>query len=46
MSFLSLPIKKIFTVADGGKITGKKAGKAKLTMSYGPHTAVYNIVVK
>ncbi|MBP1755244.1 MAG: Ig-like protein [Firmicutes bacterium] len=37
--------KKIFTVA-GGKITAVKAGKAKLTISYGPHSVSYNVMVK
>lgn len=37
---------KIFTVSADGKITGVKAGKAKLTITYGPHTVSYNIVVK
>jgi hypothetical protein len=37
---------KIFTVSEDGKITGVKAGKAKLTITYGPHTVSYNIVVK
>ena len=37
--------KKIFTVAKG-KITAVKAGKAKLTISYGPHSVSYNVTVK
>jgi hypothetical protein len=38
--------KKVFTVSKDGKLTGVKAGKAKLTVAYGPHTAAYSVVVK
>ncbi len=37
---------KIFKVTEDGKITGVKAGKAKLTITYGAHTKTYNIVIK
>lgn len=37
---------KIFSVSADGKITGVKAGKAKLTITYGPHIVTYNVVVK
>jgi hypothetical protein len=37
---------KIFTVSADGKITGVKAGKANLTISYGPHKVTYKVVVK
>ncbi len=37
--------KKVFTVANG-KITAVKAGKAKLTITYGGHTITYNVTVK
>ena len=38
--------KKVFTVAKDGKLTGVKAGKAKLTISYGSHSVTYNVTVK
>lgn len=38
--------KRVFTVSKGGKLIGVKAGKAKLTVAYGPHTATYSVVVK
>lgn len=41
--------KKVFTVTADGKITGVKSGKevkAKLTISYGPHSVTYSVTVK
>lgn len=37
---------KIFKVTSDGKITGVKAGKAKLTITYGCHTVTYNVTIK
>jgi hypothetical protein len=38
--------KKIFTVTSDGKIKGLKAGKAKLTITYGCHSVTYSVTVK
>lgn len=37
---------KIFTVSKTGQLKGVKAGKAKLTVTYGGNTATYDVVVK
>jgi len=37
---------KVFTISKDGKVTGVKAGKAKLMISYGAHSVAYTIVVK
>lgn len=38
--------KKIFTVTNSGKITGKKKGTAKLTVTYGGNAKTYTVKVK